>query len=364
MKRSDSLPTADPRMSAFVVMAALAQGCPRSLIERTLAACNVSGLRERTLPPWAVVYCVMSFGLWPQASSDAVLNAVAEGLNILTGDKAPSLQAGKSALSQARQRLGDDALRQLAQQVLQPLAAPGQVGAWYRSWRVLTLHEKLLAVPDSAANAAYFGRPAARGTKAAPAVRLLTLAEGLTLAPVAAAAGPSREDRVMQVKAFLAQQRPAGVLLLADAQFDSTDVLLLALAGSEPVLWQIAAQQRPDIDQMLPDGSYLGRGPGGKGVRVIGYTLQEQGAKPHDASFLLTNLRDPALAPALDLVTLFNQTMVRRPPDAAPKAGPSAGLAAGALRSKSPQMVMQEVWAMLLTEHALRRLGSLALLAQ
>jgi Insertion element 4 transposase N-terminal len=361
MKPVSTLPLADARMTAFVSLAALVQACPRRRIDATLADSDAAGLRERALPPWAVAYCVMSFALWPQASSEAVLQAVAEGLGLISGLNAPTLQAGKSALSQARQRLGAEPLRRLARQTLQPLAGPGQAGAWFRDWRVVSLHQRLLAMPDTPANARHFGRPPWpwHSNATGPLARLLTLAEGATFVPVAAHAAPSQEELDSQVMAFLHAQRPAGSLLLAEQPFGDSTLLPQMLASGGPAVCQIGTKRRPPIDRMLPDGSYLSQAADGRTVRVIGYTLQPTDLTPTDASFLVTNLLDPGDAPALGLVELFDRTLAR------PRhAGlPRDSWPAGPLRSKSPGMAMQELWGLVLAEYAIRRLGGTAMLA-
>ena len=45
--------------------------------------------------------------------------------------------AGKSGISQARTRLGWEPLRELHDQIVQPIALPATRGAWYRRWRLV-----------------------------------------------------------------------------------------------------------------------------------------------------------------------------------------------------------------------------------
>ena len=72
-----------------------------------------------------------------EAPLEEVLRVVCEGLQWLSGGKAGAVQASKSAISQARTRLGPEVMRQLAQRVLRPLGVPGSPGTWYRGlpWR-------------------------------------------------------------------------------------------------------------------------------------------------------------------------------------------------------------------------------------
>ena len=112
----------------------LVRVCPRTLIEEVLAATGKASQRERRLPaPAVVVYyrmaLALALALWREAPLEEVLRVVCEGLQWLGGGQAEAVQASKSAISQARSRLGPEVMRQLADRVLRPLAAPGAPGS-------------------------------------------------------------------------------------------------------------------------------------------------------------------------------------------------------------------------------------------
>ena len=92
----------------------LASVCPRALIEQVLADTGRASQRERLLPAPAVVYYVMALSLWREAPLEEVLRVVCEGLQWLGAGEAGAVQASKSAISQARTRLGPDVMRELA----------------------------------------------------------------------------------------------------------------------------------------------------------------------------------------------------------------------------------------------------------
>ena len=131
------------------------------MIEEVLADTDKASRRERLLPAPAVVYYVMALALWREAPLEEVLRVVREGLHWLGGGDAGAVQASKSAISHARTRLGSQVMRQLAERVLRPLAAPGAPGAWYRGLRVMALDGSCMDVADEAATAEYFGYPRA-----------------------------------------------------------------------------------------------------------------------------------------------------------------------------------------------------------
>jgi hypothetical protein len=95
----------------------------------------------------------------------------------------------KSALVQARARLGAEPLQVLHARTARPLATTATQGAWYRGWRVMSLDGTCLDVADTPANAAAFGRPGSGrgdGYGAFPQLRVVGLAECGTHAIVAA----------------------------------------------------------------------------------------------------------------------------------------------------------------------------------
>ena len=105
----------------LISVGVMASICPRTLIEEALAQTGKGSQRERLLPAPAVVYFVMALALWREAPLEEVLRVVCEGLQWLSGGKAGAVQASKSAISQARTRLGSEVMFELAQRVLRPL---------------------------------------------------------------------------------------------------------------------------------------------------------------------------------------------------------------------------------------------------
>ena len=89
--------------------------------------------------------------------------------------------AGKSGISQARTRLGWEPLRQLHDELVKPIAVRSTRGAWYRSWRLVSLDGSTFDVADEKANEDAFSRPgASRGASAYPQIRFVSLVENGT----------------------------------------------------------------------------------------------------------------------------------------------------------------------------------------
>ena len=299
----------------------LASVCPRALIEQVLADTGRASQRERLLPAPAVVYYVMALSLWREAPLEEVLRVVCEGLQWLGAGEAGAVQASKSAISQARTRLGPDVMRQLAERVLRPLAAIGAPGAWYRGLRVMALDGSCMEVADEKANAEFFGYPSAsRGHSAFPQVRVLGLVECGTHVVTAAEVAPyGHSEQAMAARLLPAKLEP-GMLVLADRNFFGFKLWQMACASGAKLAWRVKTDRKLPVQRLLPDGSYLStifdsddkHRRNGHSVRVIEYKLEGSATPTQDSYRLVTNILDPADAPALDLAEPSNLHSITR----------------------------------------------------
>ena len=294
----------------------LASVCPRALIDEVLAQTGKASQRERLLPAPAVVYYVMALALWREAPLEEVLRVVCEGLQWLGGGQAGALQASKSAISQARSRLGPEVMKQLADQVLRPLARPDAPGAWYRGWRLMAVDGSCMDVADAAGNAEHFGYPAAsRGQSAFPQARVLALVECGTHAVVAAGIAPYGQSEVALAAELLPAKLTGDMLVMADRNFYGFKLWQKACASAAKLLWRVKSNLGLPRQHELADGSYLSTvydsddhaRRHGQQVRVIDYTLKDSAAPVHDSYRLVTNLLDPEAAPALELAALYHE---------------------------------------------------------
>ena len=342
----------------------LASVCPRTLIEEVLAQTGKASQRERLLPAPAVVYYVMALALWREAPLEEVLRVVCEGLQWLSDGKAGAVQASKSAISQARSRLGSEVMFELAQRVLRPLATPDAPGAWYRGLRVMAVDGSGMDVADEAANAEYFGYPSAsRGQSAFPQARLLGLVECGTHAIVAAAIAPYRRSEVAMAIELLPAKLTPDMLVLADRNFYSFKLWQAACATGAKLVWRVKSTLGLPVQKLLSDGSYLSTvfdseddraRKHGQAVRVIDYTLVDSATPVQDSYRLVTNILDPQSAPALELAALYHERWEIEGVFDEFKTHLRSN--STVLRSKTPELVQQELWGLLLAHFAIRQL--------
>jgi len=361
-----ALPT-EVDVAHLISAGVLAAVCPRPLIEEVLSQTGRASQRHRLLPAPAVVYYVMALSLWRQAPLEEVLRVVCEGLHWLGGEQ--TVQASKAAISQARTRLGPDVMRLLAQRVLRPLAEPGAAGSWYRGRRVMALDGTCLDVPDERANAEFFGYPgSSRGQSAFPQARVLALLECGTHAMVAAEVAPYAHSERAMAASVLSQWLCQDMLLLADRGLYSFKLWQQAAASGAALLWRLSATVKLPAHQVLADGSYLSTAYDsadtarrhGTTVRVIEYALQGSATSSEGSYRLITTLLDPEQAPAQELAALYHERWEIE--SAFDEIKTHLRGASTVLRSKTPDLVQQELWGLLLAHFAIRQLMAQAAL--
>ena len=138
-------------------------------IEKAIMQSQAQENRIRSLPAHLVVCLVIAMSIWSTDSMRDVLKNLVDGLAeswVKVGKywRVPC----KSAITQARQRLGSQVMNRLFHQVVQPRATAGTVGAFLNGLRIVVIDGTTLDVPDSEENARVFGRPGSRpGTQAA-----------------------------------------------------------------------------------------------------------------------------------------------------------------------------------------------------
>jgi hypothetical protein len=310
-----------------------------------------------------VVYYVIALALYMRSSYREVLRCLLEGVQWLLNPSTAVKVAGKSGISQARSRLGAEPVQALYEAMVAPVAGKRTKGAWYRRWRLVSLDGSTLDVADTKENEKAFGRPgASRGSSAFPKIRFVALLENGTHVLWAA-----RVDKYATDELTLAEEVvPAlqkDMLCLADRFFPSHKLWQKATATGADLLWRTRQNARLEIDQRLPDGSYLSRIYSSTSdrrnerkaivVRVIDYRLDSvPDAEP--IYRLITTILDHKLAPAKELAALYHERWEIE--TALDELKTHLRGAQIVLRSKTPELVKQEFYGLLMAHFAIRGL--------
>ncbi len=363
MARTVAVLPAGTRITDYISLGVITKTFPVSKVRSVLASTNKASQRERDLPAHVMVYYVIALALYMQASYREVLRCLLEGVQWLVDPSAAVKVTGKSGISQARTRLGWEPLRQLHDEIVRPIAEPETKGAWYRRWRLVSLDGGTLEVADEVSNDRAFGRPgASRGSSACPQIRFVSLVENGTHVLFASQMAGYPTGEITLAKAVLGALRK-DMLCLADRQFFGFALWRQASDRGADLLWRIKKNMRLASDQRLPDGSYLSRiypserdrrgKTNGLVVRVIEYRLQ--GVVDAEPIYrLLTTILDHGHAPAHEVAALYHERWEIE--TALDELKTHLRGARIVLRSKTPDLVRQEFYGLMMAHFAIRSL--------
>src|SRR4051812_8889916 len=346
-----------------------------ALVDEVVAAAGATQRRVRLLPARAVVYFVLALCLFSGADAAAPpgYRSVARWLTSGLRQSPNALRVPSSpALSRARQRLGAEPLRLLFDRLRGSRATPATPGAFAFGRRLVAWDSTGIDAPDTPANAAEFGRAGGAGH---PQLRLLALLECGTHALLGAVFDGFNRSEHALARRMIDRLGP-DMLLLADRNFPGHELWGLAAATGADLAWRIKRTNVFVPVRRLPDGSYLsvmgtpaenlrhGRArhegrplpgpPAGHPVRIVEYDVtidSRDGDARTEAFRLVTTLLDHEQAPARQLAELYPQRWEIELGYGELKnrlRGPEV-----ILRSRSPQLVRQEVFAFLVVYQAL-----------
>jgi len=360
---------------------------PPDLVDEVVEATGTREQRRRLLPARLMVYFVLALWLFRgrNCGYGQVMIKLADGLyhrrrgeDLLAGDLDPDgwVDAGEgrrwrqpniSSLSRGRGKLGSDPLRMLFEHVAGPVAADGTAGVFCCGLRVISMDGSTTDVPDSDENDAFFGRPSnASRDGAFPQVRWVAAAESGTGALTGAAFGPYTCGEQTQALDLLPCFAP-GMLVLAGRNFLSWSLARDVLATGAHILWRASASFTLRPLRVLPDDTWLAElkpprksdGPPVT-VRVIEYTVHttaegDGGESSSEVFCLVTDLLDIEEYPALDLACCYPERWGCETVTGHHKT--DMGQGQPVLRSKDPEGVAQEMWALFAVYQAICRIA-------
>jgi hypothetical protein len=293
---------------------------------------------------------------------------------------------GSGGITQARQRLGYEPMEELFSQVAAPVAEELTAGAFLGPWRLMAVDGFEWDAPGTPENAAAFGFAGTgaddAGRAAFPKVRVVTVSECASHAVADAAmggvAGKGAGEQSLARK--LCRRLEEDWLLIADRNFFNWADWCTASDSGAALLWRVKADLTLPVLDLLPDGSCssvlvnpkirgkarqalmeaarAGEDPAedqARRVRVIEYQVPgRDGDGSGELIALVTTITEMTAAPASHLAGACHQRWEHETGNRQLKTylrGPGR-----VLRSKSPDMVRQEIYGYLLTHYAISAL--------
>lgn len=321
---------------------------------------------------------VIAMGLFFSESYDEVMRRLVGNLRRL-GSWVDDWQVPTaSATTQARQRLGVEPVKALFERACVPLAVPGTKGAWLARRRLMAIGATSLDVADTPANVERFGRTGS-GPKASayPKLHVAAVAECGSHAIVGAVLGSCRTGE-RTLAADLAGSAGPDMLVMADAGLYSYALFDRYAATGADLAWRTGASVSIGLLRWLADDSYLALiyAPGlsavrrarlveqaragvdiptetARLVRVVEYTVPDRNPDG-DLIVVVTTVLDPCDIPALDLAGAYQQ---RRGEESVLDELKTDLRGRGeVLRSRTPDLVEQQMWGLLLAHYGIRGL--------
>jgi hypothetical protein len=351
------------RLTDLISLGVLTQYIPLRKVEEVLEATDRQSRRQRQLPARVMVYYVLALALYMEVGYGEVLRCLVEGLARLGLPVEHLRQSARSSISQARRRLGSEPLKRLYETLAIPVAGEQTQGARYRQWRLVSVDGSTLDLADTAKNEATFGRPgASRGQSGFPQLRFVSLVENGTHILFGARVGEYRKSEAQLAQEVL-DQLQSDMLCLADRGFFSYRLWQRATKTAAALVWRVKSNLLLPVRQRLSDGSYLSQiYPSAKDrrldregiwVRVIEYRL-EGIADAEPLYRLVTNLLGEQAAPAAELAALYHERWEIE--SAFDELKTHLRGRQIVLRSKTPELVLQEFYGLLLAHFAVRSL--------
>lgn len=309
-----------PIIQSQDLLKAIEAAIPATAIEQAIVKSKANEQRNRSLPAHLVICLVVAMSLWSRDSMRDVLKNLVHGLSVAWVKVGKYWRVPcKSAITQARQRLGSRVMSHLFHQLVKPMATDETLGAFLNGLRIVVIDGSCFDVPDSEENARVFGRPSSRpGTMAAfPKVRLVILVEAGTHIIFDALMCPYRMgERVRSLKLLRSVQ--SGMLLMWDRGLHSYEMAQKTVSKGCDYLGRIPANVKFLVEKPLEDGSYLSWiNPSGKlrkkgclpmMVRVIEYTIEHLQNPTEQLTYrLITSLLDIEKFPAELLAKEYHQ---------------------------------------------------------
>jgi len=363
MARTVARLTEGSRITDYISLGVVAKNFPRNMVEKILSQTGRKSDRQRDLPAHVVVYYIIALALYMQTSYREVLRCLLEGVQWLRSEEIEPKVATRSSISQARIRLGWEPLQQLHDEVVRPIATENTQGAWFRHWRLVSIDGSTLDVPDEAANREAFPKQeSSRGEVAFPQVRFVGLVENGTHVIFGSRLAARDVSEVKVAEEVLPMLKP-DMLCLADRGFMGYKLWTLAKSTGADLVWRVRKDFLFPREKELPDGSFLSTfypspldrrlNRNGMPIRIIEYTLE--GIPDAEPSYrLATTIMDFEQAPAKELAALYPERWEIE--SAFDELKTHLRGRQITLRSKTPDLIRQEFYGLMMAHFAIRGL--------
>lgn len=366
MARAPAVLDSQSRVSDFLTISLLYKYISREQVETILIWTGKKELRLRHLPSFIIPFYVVTLSLFKSCSSKEVHRIFFEGTTwamrssrLIDAEEVRAEPVSKSAISQARTRLGWKPMEALFNEVVSPSVEKSDIIKRYKEWFLVGFSSGVIKIAGSAENLHEFMTPNSNGEKSSPPhMKFVSLVEhGSRL--IFAAETASFHAKETTIAEGVVYSLRNGMLCMAGKSFFSLTLWQESLKTGADLLWEIGPDIKFSVKKNCTDRSFLATlKPANSSdsrdkeieVRVIKYRTSSSN---RSVRYLVTNLLNPEEAPAIDLASLFNKRLKME--ETTDILNTHHGVQNMTMRSKTPDLVRQEFFGLLLATFILRK---------
>lgn len=322
--------------------------------------------RIRKLTKRMTVYLVIFLCLYFGKSTINVVKTVMAVVSRIHG-RDPG-DCSEAALSKARITVGSTTLHALFRSVCVPISTPDKTpGAFYKGHRLTSIDGSDLDLQNVDQVSAVFPIADAGGKSGhkVPKLRFNGLLDIGSRSLFDAECGAYATHSEQALADRLLDRLPAGCLLLGDRYYSSIANMKKVIERGSHFLFRLKKNRKFEVIKWLSDGSFIARlfndhhaGTRAESiiVRIIPYLVKDKDGEELEQSLLATSLLDAKKYPAQELAESYHLRWESEMCYDELKAHLLNGTT-DSLRSKTPDLVLQEFWGLLIAHWAVKKIA-------
>ena len=322
--------------------------------------------RTRKLTKRMIVYLIIFLCLYFGKSTINVLKTVMAVVSRLYGRGLSDFS--EAALSKARISVGSSALHSLFLSVCKPISTLAETpGAFYKGLRLISIDGSDLDLQNVEKVSAVFpiaGDGGKNGHKV-PKLRFNAILDVGSRSLFDAECGAYTTRSEQSLAFMLLDRLPAGCLLLGDRYYPSVEMIKKVVERGSHFLFRLKKNRKYQIIRSLSDGSFIALlfnnhhvGTKAENIvaRIIPYLVKDKDGVKIEQGLLATSLLGSRNYPAEELATRYHFRWESEMCYDELKAHLLNGTA-DSLRSKTPDLVLQEFWGLLIAHWAVKKIA-------
>jgi hypothetical protein len=355
-------------LTSKISLSYLCKSYSKKLIDSAILDAGVKEQRVRILPSNIVFYYTLALVMYPGVAAKEVMRILLENIGFKTNkaslaNASESFTVAKSAITKARKRLGYESLKNIYDKHVNPIAIKGNKWSFYKDLRLVAIDGTIIDLPDSKENNDHFKRQMGDGKSPFPQARMISIAECGTQVIFKSDIASIKIGEITMAKDML-KNLSKGMLCTADRNYACYELWDIADNTGASLLWRVKSNAKLPIKEILPDGSYISTLTASydkksqKKVRVIellSKCIDPQTGKDKEEIYrFITNIIDHEILPAKDVSDIYRsrweiETSFKELKISLPNYK-------SLIRAKVPDLVYQELYAILLVHYSVRQL--------